>query len=73
MQYLEGSGTPVLYIGRTVLIKVKNKLFADALFLYVLGMSSFRYLSISTTYMKQITLTKWKCLGKKRKKKKKRN
>jgi hypothetical protein len=48
----------------------KNKLFADALFLHIVGMSlSFRYLSISSTCMKQITLIKWKCLGKKERKK----
>jgi len=48
----------------------KNKFFADASFLHILGMSlALRYLSISNTYMKQVTLTKWKCLrGKERKK-----
>jgi len=45
----------------------KNKFFTVASFLHILGMSlAFRYLSISDTYVKQITLTKWKCLrGKK--------
>jgi hypothetical protein len=49
----------------------KNKLFIDASFLHILGMPlSFRYFSISNTYMMQITLTKQKCLRKRERKKK---
>jgi len=49
----------------------KTKLFAEASFLHILDMSlAFRYLSIGNTYVKQITLTKWKCLRKKERKKK---
>jgi len=53
MQHLEGSGTPVLYIGRKVLNPLNAEL--NHIF-YLLALLAHRFLHVSKTRVKSLTL-----------------